>query len=666
MSRKSQHLSPKPRQAAGTPFRTNLDAGLRCLNEKRFADAIGFLDAALNAEPDDVSALSNLGLALSAVGRLDEALRAYDRAIAGSPNLAALHYNRANVLQSQGCRAEAVLAYDRALALRPAFEEALANRGNALREMGRNEDALASYERALRVNPLFVEALFNKAILLDQIGRPREALAAFDNALSVDGKSARGYLLRAGLLKRLGKPESALRDFTKATRADPRHAIAHALRGDQLNELGRHDEALKSFVRATEADPGFAEAHDRLGCALVDVGRIEEARRAHERAVALSPHKPGFYYNLTAVAELSADDPKFLAMTRMAGDTKSLAAEDEIPLRFALFNAYSDQGNYKAAFRHLRLGNALKRARIEYDEPATLSNMEHIRSLFSARLLSENRGNGHPSATPIFVLGMPRSGSTLIEQILASHPSVLGAGEIADFVAAAVEIAGDGLRDMRADDSKTDAFGEQLRRIGANYVNRIQARYGKAERIVNKMPDNFRLAGLIHLALPNARIIHTRRDPVDTCLSCYSKPFSMTVPYAYDLGELGRYYRSYDRLTAHWRTVIPPEALLEIQYEDLVADPKTHARRLVEHCGLQWDDRCLDFHRTVRPVRTASAVQVRKPIYTDAVAKWSRFADNLSPLIAALGPSAPSSAREICANRSLWERLRTTGARLWG
>jgi hypothetical protein len=386
----------------------------------------------------------------------------------------------------------------------------------------------------------------------------------------------------------------------------------------------------------------------------VDIGRFEEARRAHERAVALSPRKPGFYYNLTAVAELNSEDPRFIALAEMGEQSRSLSSEDQIPLRFALFNAYSHQGNFKAAFRQLKLGNTLARARIDYDERATLADMGHLRALFTAKLLSENRGTGHASTTPIFVLGMPRSGSTLIEQILASHPNVLGAGEITDFVAAAVEVAGEGLAGLKTRGTDSEAFREQMRHIGGAYVDRIQARYGQADRIVNKMPDNFRLAGLIHLALPNARIIHSRRDPIDTCFSCYSKAFSNIIPYAYDLGELGRYYRSYERLMEHWRATIPSEALLEVQYESLVRDPETQVRKIVEHCGLAWDDRCLDFHRTVRPVRTASAVQVRKPIYADAVGKGRRYADELSPLIAALGPS-----------RGVWDRLRSLGGRLW-
>jgi tetratricopeptide (TPR) repeat protein len=661
MSRAHRNPTPFTRTSAQTRFGTAYETGVRCLQEKRFTSAIGLLNDALEAQPADVAALSNLALALIAVGRLDEALASYDRALVEMPDFAVLHFSRANVLQTQARWTEALVAYDKALAKRAHFPEALTNRGNTLRQMGRTAEAMASYEQALSLSPRFAEALFSIATLLDQTGRQPEALAALDRFLSVDKTSVQGYLTRADLHKRLENPEAACADFTQAVRADPRHAIAHTLLGDQLAELGRSEDARKSYQRATEIEPGFADAHDRLGCALVQLGRFDEARRAHEKAVALEPGKPGFYFNLCDVTKFDVADPRFHAMTQMAADSHSLAAQDEILLRFALFKAYSDQGDFKAAFHQLTRGNGLKRAQIEYDERALHSDMKNVRALFNARLLAQHRGHGHASKTPIFVVGLPRSGSTLTEQILATHPKVHGAGEVADFVAASVEVAGDTLRDLRVGDDTPDALREQLRRIGANYVDRIQARCGKAERVVNKMLENFRFVGLIHLALPDAKIIHIRRDPVDTCFSCYSKLFTSNIPYAYDLGELGRYYRSYDRLMQHWRATIPAETLLQIRYEDLVADPAAIGRQMIEHCGLEWDERCLDFHRNPRPVRTASAVQVRNPIYTNAIGTSAKFGDQLAPLIEALGPSVENRFSPAFTLKSLWSRFRGNG-----
>jgi hypothetical protein len=238
-------------------------------------------------------------------------------------------------------------------------------------------------------------------------------------------------------------------------------------------------------------------------------------------------------------------------------------------------------------------------------------------------------------------VGMPRSGSTLIEQVLASHPRVIGGGERPDFGAA---LRGARRREgaLRDSDAFIAALSEPvLKRLAAAYLDRlVSAAAGtKANplRITDKMLDNFRHLGLIHLALPNARIIHTRRDPVDTCLSCYSKLFAAPHPYSYDLGTLGRYWRAYDRLMAHWRAVLPPGVMLEVQYEQVVADFETEARRVIAHCGLDWDDACLDFYRTERPVRTASIVQVRQPIYRSSVGRWRPDAATLRPLLEGLG-----------------------------
>jgi len=277
--------------------------------------------------------------------------------------------------------------------------------------------------------------------------------------------------------------------------------------------------------------------------------------------------------------------------------------------------------DFDRAFKHLLAGNAAHRLRVAYDEAATLGRFERIEASYTAALLRDRAGRGAASPVPVFIIGMPRSGTSLVEQILASHPAVHGAGEIEDFERA----AGPAL--MPEAGAAAD-----LASIGESYLARLPR--VAAARITNKLPWNFLHAGLIHLALPQARLIHIRRDPVDTCLSCFSHLFAANLPYSYDLGELGRYWRGYDRLMAHWRRVLPATALLEIDYEELIGDLDAVARRMLAHCGVDWDARCLDFHRTERPVRTASMTQVRRPIYRNT----RRRPDNalLAPLLTAL------------------------------
>jgi hypothetical protein len=243
--------------------------------------------------------------------------------------------------------------------------------------------------------------------------------------------------------------------------------------------------------------------------------------------------------------------------------------------------------------------------------------------------MRKGRGFGDPSTVPVFIIGMPRSGTTLVEQILASHPKVHGAGELNDLEAAMTSL-------RSSVGPRPGLGGEELRRIGARYLKRVRAIAPAAERITDKMPANFRYAGLIHLALPKARIVHTRRDPIDTCISCFSILFAHNQPFAYDLAELGRFYRAYAALMKHWREVLPVEEMLEVQYEELVDNFELWARRILAHCGLEWNNACLEFYKTKRPVWTASAVQVRQPIYRSSVGRWRPDQGMLQPLIEAL------------------------------
>jgi len=347
-------------------------------------------------------------------------------------------------------------------------------------------------------------------------------------------------------------------------------------------------------------------------------------------AVELAPRKAQFLCSLAESKRFVDGDPHFTLVEALARDMESLPEEDQIYLHFALGKVYADLGQHERSFSHLIEGNALKRKQIVYDEAAALAQLTRIRQLFTAEAMRKARGFGDPSTVPVFIIGMPRSGTTLVEQILASHPKIYGAGELSDFRAALASLRG-------SDGSRPGLRAEELRQIGARYLERVRATAPAAERITDKMPANFRYAGLIHLAFPNARIIHTRRDPLDTCLSCFSILFAHNLqPFTYDLTEFGRYYRAYATLMEHWREVLPLEQMLEVQYEELVANFEPLARRIVAYCGLEWDDACLEFYKTQRPVSTASAVQVREPIYRSSIGRWRPYEGMLRPLIKAL------------------------------
>jgi hypothetical protein len=327
--------------------------------------------------------------------------------------------------------------------------------------------------------------------------------------------------------------------------------------------------------------------------------------------------------------KFAAGDAEIAAMQALLAKGDEISKGDTMLLHFALGKAFLDTGDSGRAFAHLNAGNRMKRAQISYDPVSTGHWMRSIATVFSADFLERLEGQGAASSKPIFVLGMPRSGTTLVEQILASHPSVHGAGELS-YIQNIVNELGN------FPSSAAALTPASLRAFGERYLAQTAKLAPGAPHVVDKMPINFAYAGLIRLILPGARLIHSRRDPVDTCLSCYSKLFTAEQSFSYDLAELGQFHRDYQRLTAHWRNVFPPEFFLEVDYESVVEDLEGQARRMLDFLSLPWDPACLAFHETKRPVRTASVNQVRQKLYKSSSGRWRQHKANLGPLLAAL------------------------------
>ncbi len=454
----------------------------------------------------------------------------------------------------------------------------------------------------------------------------------------------------------LGKPAPAAAACQRASELKPDYPEAFCNWGLALAELERFDEAEAKYRQAIKISPRFAGAYNNLGLLLKERGQLIGAQQAFEAAIDLEPTSFSFYDNLAAVRPFAADDTYFAALEAAAEGSAAFSVPQQMHLHFALAKAYDGLGRPEPASRHLLDANRLKRQQIDYNEAETLSLMQRLRTLISRDFIRAHQGGGIQSATPVFVVGMTRSGTTLIEQILASHPQVSGAGELPllDQIAGAV----------RSQFPGTPPFPEVMLEmspadfdtIGELYVEMISQRAPTAERITDKMTVNFLLIGLIHLAMPNATIIHAVRDPVDTCLSCFSMHFTRGHEHTYDLAELGRYYRHYRELMAHWHGVLPPGRILDVHYEELVADLEGVARRMVSHCGLAWDARCLDFHRNERPINTASAVQVRQPIYRGSIGRWRKYEAMLAPLLAEFGtcaapPKSPALSGGTQANQ---------------
>ncbi|QGM45152.1 tetratricopeptide repeat-containing sulfotransferase family protein [Methylocystis heyeri] len=601
----------------------------------RLDEAVAIFGKAVEANPAYVEAWNNRGNALMDLGRPAEALASYEKALAIKGDYAEALVNRANALLALTRLEEAFASAREALAARADYPEALNSLGNALGALHRHAEALACFDRALVVRPAYAEALNNRGNALLNLRRPLEALASFDSALALRPGCPETLNNRGNALRNLRRFEEALESFERALAVRPNYAQALNNRGNALGDLDRAAEALENYDAALRVRPDFAEVHDNKGGILLQLGRAQEAVASIRQATKLAPQRAFFHYKLASARRWKAGDPEISEMEALARRKSELAREERIYLQFALAKVYEDIDDRERCFSALLEGNALKRERLGYDEAAMLEMFERTAEVFSEDMLRKRAGDGDPSPAPVFILGMPRSGTTLVEQILSSHPAVFGAGELDDLsesIAVCCEEPGE---------NYPDAFfgveGAKLRELGARYVAGIGRNAPPGVlRITDKTPDNFRFIGLIRLALPNARIIHVRRDPLDTCFSCFSRLFAGDLGYIYDLGELGRYYRAYEKLMAHWRAALPKGAMLEVQYEEAVADLESFARGIVDFCNLDWDPRCLDFHRQERLVRTSSLMQVRQPIYNSSIGRWRAYEAFLGPLIQAL------------------------------
>jgi tetratricopeptide (TPR) repeat protein len=449
-----------------------------------------------------------------------------------------------------------------------------------------------------------------------------EAIFAAGNALAASGD----YL-------------GALACYAQVRAMRPTDPMVHHNIGAALTRLRRLEEAVASYQRAIEINPALHATINNLGNALRGLGRFEDAHNAYRAAILLAPEKGAYYRNVVQSKRLSIDDPLLLAMEQLVEAVVPLPLTDRIHLHFALGQALEDIGENERSFHHLLAGNALQRGHVTYDEAVTLGLFKRVSAVFTQELMRDRQGCGDPSPTPVFIIGMPRSGSTLIEQILASHPGVLGVGERADFTQAVAQLVtrSGGVRsDLEA---ITSISADGLAQLGADYLRRLEIAAGGTgawQRITDKYPFNFVHVGLIHMALPNARFIHSCRGPVETCLSCFSRLFD-DVPFSYDLGELGRYYSAYHALMEHWHRVLPTGVMIDVRYEDLVANFEGETRRMLAHCGLEWHESCLSFHETTRIVVTESAAQVRRPIYRTSVERWRPALELLQPLLDGLG-----------------------------
>ncbi len=542
---------------------------------------------------------------LHRAGRIVEAARLFEAVLKDEPhNLAALQH-LAIIHATRGKFEFAEGLFRRAAEAAPDNPDVQSNLGRVLSERGRHEEAIACFNRALSLRPGMVEAEFNLGALHQKMGR------------------------RGPAIEHLRRVVARQPDFTAAI----------CLLASGLQEDGKGEEAIALLLKAAADRPQEAVLRHALGRLQAAAGETAAARKNFEAAIGLQPSWGVPYYDLSRIHSFAAGDPKIAAMERLASDPAMLSLDERVGLHLALYKACGDTGQNEAAFSHLVAANKARRKAIPFDEQRVSSRFQATRRIFDASLFARHAHRGSPSRLPVFVIGFPRSGTTMLEQILASHPQAYGAGELTDIGDLAASLAKPGLPfpESLAGDTAPD-----FESLGERHARRLAALAPGAARVVDKNVGNYRRLGLIHLILPNAAIIHIRRDPMDTCFSCFENDFGDHQAFSYDLGELARRYVLYRDLMAHWRQVLPQERMLEIDYEAMVSDLESNVRRLLDHCGLPWDARCLQFHENSRAVFTQSQAQVRRPLYASSVGRWRRFEKQLQPLADALGELAAS------------------------
>jgi tetratricopeptide (TPR) repeat protein len=655
------------------PYHANLAEAYRMLGQ--FEAAVSCCRTALRLQPQFPGAGNNLGLSLQALGRTAEAIEQYRATLRLHPDFAMAHNNLAIALRGSGAKAEAIAHFQEAVRFAPTLAEAHSNLGQLLFEEGRLEEALAHCLEAVRHRPNFPEAHTNLGIVYRGLGRRAEAKAAYAEALrlcpdlavacnnmgqvvqedgDLEGSIAwyeRSLQLQpntvlvhcnlASVLKELGRHDEAIAHYDMALRIDPDSADAHNGRGWVRHEQGYLDEAFYHYRKAIALRSDFALAHCNLGTVLEEYGDLEGAERSFREAVRLDPDHAEAHSLLATLLGGKLDDAALEVMRRVV-TAPGLNEYKRSALYFGMAHVLDDRGEYPGAAAYLGEANALSAADwnrkgspynpAEHDETIT-----RIIETCTPAYFERVRDFGVDSDLPVFIVGLPRSGTTLTEQILASHSQVFGAGELA-LVRDTFESLPQTLNvSLRPVECLTRLDRATAHRLARQHLDQLADLDRRALRIVDKMPENYIYLGFLATLYPRATFIHCQRDLRDIVVSCWMTHFRH-IRWANDPEHIVSRIHAYQRLMDHWRKVLPVR-WLDVPYEETVADLETVARRLVAWCGLEWEPACLAYHQGRRTVRSASVVQVRRPIYKSAVARWKHYEEVLGPALARL--SAP-------------------------
>ena len=578
-------------------------------------------------KPEYAQAHSNLGNTLRKLERLDDAEASLRKAVALKPDLATAHCNLGGTLQELGMLAEAEASYKKAIALTPDYAQAHSNLGATFQKLGRLEEAQVSYKQAIAIRPDCAEVHNALGNTLKELGRLEEAEAVYRQAITLQPESAGAHSNLGATLHELGKLEEAEASYRQAIVLKPDYAKAHYNLGNTLKELGRLDEAEASYRQAIVLKPDLAEAHYNLGVTLQELGRLDEAEASYRQAIALKPDYAEAHRNLTTTKKFSSKDEQFFKMQALYRDP-AISENNRCHICFALAKASEDLEDCATAFQFYAEGNALRKKQLGYEKAKDKALFEKLKTSYPHIV-------GHtfepeiiaPHTTPIFIVGMPRSGTTLVEQILSSHPRVTGAGEL-PFVFKFGRLLAV---------KQTPADGEALTTFRDQYLNALKQRSEGKAIVTDKMPQNFRFLGLIATALPEAKIIHVKRDPAAVCWANHTKYFiNDSLGYCCDLDDILHYHELYQDLMSYWHQALP-NRIYDLSYEVLTEHQEEETRKLIGHLGLEWNGACLSPQENNRGVATASNVQVRQKVYQGSSERWKRYKPYLNGALDRLG-----------------------------
>ena len=535
-------------------------------------------------------------------------------------------------LLSAGRPADAIAPLRDAALLQPFDPIIQHDLGLAYLEVGRVPDAIAAFKWAVASNPRYADAHFRLGIALEKLGDIRGAIVAYDRATKLRPSLTEAWFRAGALIYELGHRDEAIGCFRRAAATGGKTGFGRLGKARALLAEDHNQEAEQVLRQTLALDPGNAMAHDLLGNLLSEFGRFDEARECFQRAIGIAPLLAGCYYDLVRCRPVTSDDDGLLQRMEVALATPGLEAAQRLRIHLAIGKAADDLGDYALAMQHFDAADAVRRGSVSFDSAAFSLETDRLIARCTPELMARAPELGSCDATPVLILGMPRSGTTLVEQIVSMHPEVGAGDELNFWNERGAAWHRSGAEGNETPVVTTEYMAKEFLAKAADYLGVLRTIAPTAARVTDKMPFNFLWAGLIHLAFPRAIIIHCRRAAVDTALSIHQTHFHPGLAFPTGGDELVAYFRSYRRLTDHWRSVLPADRFIEVDYEELTRTPEPVIRRIIAACGLAWHDACLRPECNPRAVRTPSKWQTRQPIYRTSVARWRRYEPWLGPL----------------------------------